>query len=253
MSKLGKFVDGLVVSRAKKIMAKEEEILRKTKAAETNLLGKRNLIKHRLYAELDGVSMNMVAAQRGDSKYSQLAPKFKEGDAVILNRYRLLYDGYNGWDSGPNAVTHYNGFNLGNEKPLIFKVTNVHVDRSMADELVDRFIDQLSNNNMIDANLDAVFVYYMNYVSNWRSKSDHVIYNQYGLYWNVNFETNHPKCNPKWGLNEKSFLMSNSPAGIDTYKIWDEAYKISRLTDKLSNRRRKLTARETAIINKYNK
>jgi hypothetical protein len=144
----------------------------------------------------------------------------KTGDVAILNKYGFKFDPYNGWDGGPNTyLGHCKPEDL--STPIIVDINSIIIDRSLADEKIDRWIDNLSDSELeIRIKEDRILTTYTAWVQNQRSE----IFQKenFFLYKTAKFKAQFKEFNPRWGLCIQSFLEINSKEARQTKEIWLE-------------------------------
>ncbi len=175
----------------------------------------------------------------------------KEGELAVLNIYRLGRDGYNGWDSGPSALT----MNVKTKmRPITVRIKKLYVARDFALEVIDKFMEydhltklyELAQRDTIQ--LQRLFVQYLQRGGTSKRKWD----DDMGLYWCASFELGPEfEFSPKWGLNADSFLMLDSPEGKETLDVWMQEIGITEQLIELDARKKEIECRKKAIEEKY--
>lgn len=144
----------------------------------------------------------------------------KAGDTAILNIYSLGYSGSNSWDGGPQAFLSCITDKQEIDSPVIVQITEVYVDKSLAYDKIEHFIEREMNFNDLKTADDA---YIRNCYQKYVGASNNT---DYFLYKTAKFNNN-TTFQPQWGLNVKSFIPKSSPDFKKTYDIWREEIELA--------------------------
>jgi hypothetical protein len=179
---------------------------------------------------------------------------FTEGDMVILNKYGLRMDSSNGWDGGANILLSRGGANADeNPAPLFCKVKKVFVDQCYVGEIVDKFFESYTDDEILSWDNDIVDIFKV-WLERRRRNYPHPaeahkpvdysnsIFDYYGLYVGVSFEVIDWDFNPSWSLNVFSFLNATSEDGQATAETWREVYETNVKIEELNEKQDKLRA-----------
>ena len=258
MSRVGKYFEDRTIAKAARI---QKERTGKVETADKARL-ERMAVWNRAYTtsrdkiqkDIDNVVMKMKKAQ-GDAlrdpnmSTQPYSPRLIIGDKVIVNRYSLTYEGYNGWDSGPSVLLDHR--DKLRTTPLIFKVTGVKVAESYSEELLSRYLDEFDAETIRSATTAGYLRQVAQAVK--RDRHGYEFLNEYGLYWDVHFDTESKDFEPKWGLNENSFLNIESPEGQETLALWEESISIIANYNKAKLDKDNLVTKISDANKKYNR
>ena len=218
--------------------------------------------REELYKEVRGILRDRLRDEaKNYMKWHK--PHIAIGDRVILNKYELDYKNRNEWDSGVGAILS-SLQNIGS--PIYAKITDVYVTYSLANERIDRFID-----NQSDADLRRMIDNHGQFDGLWsrfRDKMEERNKNEYsgifqkhtGLYIEAAFELEFidpsivkygDSFKPSWGLNTGSFLKDDSPSGIKTKELWMEEISINFALTEVNKRKAQLEDQLTKHSYKY--
>lgn len=213
-----KIIDDWIVKRAKKLeMSKKIKEEAETKAFQ-EIRKKhsecRQKVKDILYKKI---------AKLAISKQSEQC-HIKAGDVAILNKYELGRNGNNNWDGGTQSLIQH----IKDEdktKPIKVTISNVYVSQSLAQDFVDRFLDNSAHDNLsMMPEKDIIIDQYSTWLNN-RRENRTPIGDAWGLYHEASFVTN-LSFQPNWGLNVDCFLSMESEEGAETYKMWKDELSI---------------------------
>lgn len=175
----------------------------------------------------------------------------KVGDTVIANRYALRKDSKNFWDGGANILISEGGnVYYENPKPLLYKVTDIYVDSSYVEELIDKFLNAFSDDYLIESGKDKIVDFYKFWLKNYRNnsrfdeKKNLTTFN--GLYVGVKIQSD--EFQPKWGLNIFSFLNVESTHGLQTKNIWTKQYENNEKISKLKQEIKEIEKENSLLI-----
>ena len=185
---------------------------------------------------------------------------FGVDDIVVLNHYGLRFDGSNSWDGGTNALINRGGSEYNkNPKPITCEITKIYVDTAYSFELIDKFFEQYSYDELKSLDISIVDLYKI-----WLEKrnkrlgggSTNTIFDIYGLYVTVKFNVIDYDFQPKWGLNIFSFLNINSEEGTQTQDTWQLIYEtninIDMLREKEQELRQSVANAKKKVLNLFN-
>lgn len=186
-------------------------------------------------------------------EYDESVPcELQVGDRAILNYYSLRRSGNNGWDGGPGSLLS----NIPVEErkaPIVVKITKIYVDQSLADELVDKFIDNATDDELrkylTNETLDRVYAAKM---LRTRGTSRQAIGDTFGLYRTAHFEYE-GSFKPRWGLNTDSFISDRYEEFQETFDIWSQEIELSQELNQAQEKINELLARKKIIMEKYHK
>lgn len=163
-------------------------------------------------------------------------PELRIDDIVIPNKYGVIKDSSNAWDSGATGIITY----AGTKAPFTCKVTGIRVSTGHAKDCVDQLLDHATFKYDSDEEMIKWFELHMD------GHHHENFTDNRGLYVEVFFDTIDIDFQPIWGLNVFSFLPIDSEEGKKTHDTWKEIY----LNDVL---RQKLREQEDALIDDNNK
>lgn len=234
-----KLVDKFILSSAKRIEDKKKaaEELERNEREDANKLYKTYEVKAE---ELINEFIDTVE-EKMRTKGCHLEP----GVNAILNYYELDYPCINGWDSGPHAILSNVTLDE-NRTPLFVKIISVEVSKSYYGECLDRFFNVYYGDHLKRA-LDEgeVVQWFMAFMQN-RTWSEN-----YGLYWNAQFEPVNFSFNPTWGLNAGSFLDASTNGAIFTKRYWKRRCKIESKWKTIRSERNEFSVLEEEMLKKY--
>jgi len=174
-----------------------------------------------------------------------------KGDEAILNIYSLAgIKSYNSWDGGPRSYI----VNCGNDLPVIVLIEKIVIDYSLANERLENWIDQLTDDQLDDTSRISESEIISRYTlwSNRRYTDSSVLgYWNFGIYKTAKFSNVSHEFKPQWGLHIGSFLKLDSPEGKTTREIWEEENTISMEMSALKTRQNELENKRREIDKKY--
>jgi hypothetical protein len=176
----------------------------------------------------------------------------KPGDETILNKYGMIHKHcFNGWDSGPTAFLNHCK-EEDKTTPVICDILSIYVDTSLADERIDNWIANRSNQELESMlkTPGVIFAEYHKHATRLMPKGI-AFGEKYGLYKTAMFKAQFSKFNPKWGLNVGSFLEINTPEAQETKQIWLEEISLDFARKQLKEQTDKIDARKREIDEKY--
>ncbi len=227
-------LDKWILSRAKKIEAKEKALYESETKKRKTISDSMKLVKEILIRRI-----NKEAKELAD-----IETHINIGDKAILNVYSLGgKNGSNGWDGGTSSLIK----NIPKEElnePVIVEISEIYIDTSLAEERVGRFVDNLDNDLLLLMMNDEklVFEEYTYWLINRTGSSD------YGLYKTAYFKYD-GTFQPKWGLNIDSFLKEGTPEYKKTYSLWKRELVLNSKIEKLKTQLKKLDAEREKIMN----
>lgn len=200
-----------ILAKAEKIKAKNEAIAR----SEREKLHKEYVVRRDLINSVKS-KLNSFIQDRAKEYDESFPCELQVGDRAIINYYSFRKSGNNGWDGGPGALLN----NIPKEeltKPVIVKITKIYVDRSLADERIDKFINDSGEPALRNAlEYQTLEKLYKNWCSKYRSS---IIGDIFGLYRTAHFEYD-GSFKPNWGLNTDCFISDRYPEFQETFDIW---------------------------------
>lgn len=224
-------LDKLAIGERQK--AREEEMVKRSK--------QEKILKGQLNDYIDELA----------ETFKEMYPQpFKEGDAIILNRYAIGKDGNNSWDGGPSALYGYCVQNNGGDD-LVLKgvVRKVFPSYSIMFDMVERFL--ASNYEGWDMycaepNSSKLRNDFM------ETLGEGAMPNSYArIYWEVYFDTN-CNFNPAWGLNACSWLLADSEEGRKTEEIWLREIALDAELKAVRLKKQELQKRKEEFDEQYN-
>lgn len=227
-------LDKWILSRAKKIEAKEKALYESETKKRKTISDSMKLVKEILIRRI-----NKEAKELADTE-----THISIGDKAILNVYSLGgKNGSNGWDGGTSSLIK----NIPKEElnePVIVEISEIYIDTSLAEERVGRFVDNLDNDLLLLIMNDEklVFEEYTYWLINRTGSSD------YGLYKTAYFKYE-GTFQPKWGLNIDSFLKEGTPEYKKTYSLWKRELVLNSKIEKLKTQLKKLDTEREKIMN----
>ena len=238
--------DKLILARAEKIKAKQEATAKAERDRQhreyTARRELRNAVKTKLYALL----------QRKSKEYEENVPcELEVGDRAIINYYSLRRTGNNGWDGGPGSLLN----NIPVEektKPVIVKITKIYVDPSLADDILDRFMDQMDEDSLrINLEKDSIEKFYIAWLNRTRGTKS-IIGNLFGHYRTAHFDYD-GSFKPKWGLNVDSFISDRFQEFQETFDVWQQELELTLENRRIQEQIDELNAKKKIIMEKYHK
>ena len=219
------FIDRLIVNRANSIKQKEErrkaglkEKEQKDKEARLELLESDRLFLRKC---VDNINIELEKVIEYKMKEKE-GLRIKAGDEAVVNIYNLAKDSRNGWDGGAGVYLDFipKGSKLQGVK---VKITEVYLDRSFTDELVDRFLNKYTTQELKKITYNGSMVW-QGFCDFTNKRAEGSMFGRFGFYWAAKFQTRIP-FQPKWGLNINSFFVKGE-------KGYDETLELVKLEDK---------------------
>lgn len=169
------------------------------------------------------------------------------GQTAILNIYSIGRNGNNGWDGGPRSLL--NNLESKIKEPVTVKITDIYVDESLAEEIMDKYVDNHSQERLEELLKTEALVKNYQVWLEIRKKSQS-LGNEYGLYRTALFDTD-DEFKPKWGLNIDSFLPYGSKEYQETYNVWEQEIDLYRNKEMIDLRIKELEQQKREIDEKY--
>ena len=179
------------------------------------------IVEDILKAELDQI----------ESAFDIIPCKIKIGDKAIINKYGLGGPCKNGWDGGPDTLlTHLKEI----EFPVTVTIKDVYVDRSYAEELIERWLRKLYPTEIKTMALSPTTIIpaYRRY----HKSLEHRCFRDYlSVYRTATFDIDGP-FKPVWGLNTNCFIPEGTVEYKETYSLWAEELQVQKLKKEAENR-----------------
>lgn len=143
----------------------------------------------------------------------------KVGSNVTLNIYDFDRPTRNGWDGGPTMLLNFIKQKEELDEIPTFKIESIYVDKSLAYEKIDNFLNNLEDYKIDDYTrhgnhtLEIIYLDYLN------GKDQSPVFGKFGLYKTAMFSSTY-KFQPSWGLNVNAFLVIGTPAAKRTQEIY---------------------------------
>ena len=233
-------LDKWVLKRAKKIQAAE-----KAKQEEQQRIYSEDMeLRGKIRTEARETLQNFISEK--SQEFEKTPCHIEVGQTAILNIYSIGRDGNNGWDGGPRSLL--NNLKTKIKEPVTVKITKIYVDRSLAEEIMDKYIDNQSYERLQQLLLmKKLQDDYQTWIGIRRKGS---LGDNYGLYRTAHFDTD-DEFKPKWGLNTDSFLSYGSEEYRETYGVWAQEIDLRRNKELLDLRIKKLEQEKREIDEKY--
>ena len=243
-------------------IAEGERVIQELKRKEANEKRKKErqliaLLRKEIYEWYDNVAKEININEFYYSKTNRMMD-FGVDDTVVLNYYGLRHDSSNGWDSGAMAVVNRGGGSYEpNPKPITCKITKIYVDLSFVGDLIDKFTEKYSYDEIKSWDCSIVNCYQIWLERRYNNSTPYrEIMGKYGLYVTARFDVIDYDFQPKWGLNIFSFLNVESDDGKITLDTWDEVYKanikINELKEKEGDLMVKITKAKKRVLKQFN-
>jgi hypothetical protein len=169
------------------------------------------------------------------------------GQTAILNIYSIGRNGNNGWDGGPRSLL--NNLESKIKEPVTVKITEIYVDKSLAEEIMDKYLENHSQERLEELlKREALVGDYRVWLG--IRKRSQSLGNGYGLYRTALFDTD-GEFKPKWGLNTDSFLPYGSKEYQETYDVWAREIDLYRNKEMIDLRIKELEQQKRDIDEKY--
>lgn len=234
-----KLIEKFILAAAKRVEAKK-------KAKEEQLQKERDEV-NALYKSYEDEAEKLIEdfIDTIEEKMYNEGCHLEPGVNAILNYYELDYPCRNGWDSGPNAILSNVAVDE-KRTPLFVKITDVKVSRSYYHECLDKFFNLYYGDHLKRAiDEGAVVQWFMKFMRN-RTWPDN-----YGLYWNAQFEPVNFSFNPNWGLNAGSFLDASTNGAIFTKRYWAQRGEILGAWEEVNYEKKQFEKIESKMLEKY--
>lgn len=238
--------DKWILARAERIKSEKEALDRAAREREHREWNTRreisNTAKRKLYEFI----------KKKAQEFDETVPcDLKVGDTAIINYYSLRKTGNNGWDGGPGSLLN----NIPREektKPVLVKITKIYVDQSLADDLIDKFIENQEIENLIvGLQRGSLEKDYTNWISKRRGdRHQQAIGDLFGLYRTAHFDYE-GSFKPKWGLNTDSFISDRFPEFHETFEVWQREINLRIEQVELEKQIAELNAKRKQIQEKY--
>lgn len=221
-----KILDNWVLKRAEKINKQQQEIIVSKLELETKQKEHCKSIKTLIESEIERIA----------KKYAKEPTHFKIGDKVILNKFNLKFSGVNGWDGGVNSLLNH----IPKEEikePITMIITDIYVDKSWANEMIDKFFDNYSKEWVYEkvqiTNAWNVYIYW--FIEH--TKNRNITY--CGLYKTAKFNYE-GSFQPKWGLNINSFHAYGTNEYQKTWDLWEKEIKLNNIRKEYEIKKKEL-------------
>ena len=235
--------DKFILARAEKIKQKQKDSQREAAMRLTFELEERKIIVGQAKTQL-----NEFINTQAEIFSKTVTPKLVENDIAVLNRYELYDYRTNDWDGGPHTLLNI----LTPEersRPVIVNITKVFLDKSLATERINQFIDDTETATLNSCLEEGLVVrIYKQYC--YRKFSTATFGGRYGLYYRATFNYD-GSVKPTWGLNTDSFISKRDPAFQETIDLWNMSSQIEKDSADLQIRRSNLAALTAALEKKY--
>ena len=189
--------------------------------------------------------LNKLVSEKED-EFNKQPCHIEVGQTAILNIYSLGRRGDNGWDGGPRSLI--NNLKQKPSKPVTVKITSIYTDTSLAQELIDRFLNyystELIQGYLREEVLERTYINWLN------RRSLGSLGDLFGLYKTAHFDTD-DEFKPRWGLNVDSFLPEGSNEYEETYQVWAQEIELYTNREMIDLRIKELEAEKRAIDEKY--
>jgi len=166
----------------------------------------------------------MAELKQIESAFDFIPCRIKIGDKAIINKYELGGLCKNGWDGGPQALlTHLKEI----EFPVIVTIKDVYVDRSYAEELIERWLNKLYPTEIKTLALSPTTIIpaYRRY----HKSLEHRCFGDYlSVYRTATFNIDGP-FKPVWGLNTNCFIPEGTDEYRETYSLWSKELQVQTL------------------------
>lgn len=219
------FIDRLIISRANSIKQKEErkkaelkEKEQKDRESRLELLESEKLFRRGCVDKINIELEKVIGVKMKEQKNLRI----KAGDEAVVNIYNLAKDSRNGWDGGAGVYLDF----IPKDNKLQgvkVKITEVYLDRSFTDELVDRFLDKYTTQELKKITYNGSMAWH-GFCEFTKGRAGDSMFGRFGFYWAAKFQTRIP-FQPKWGLNINSFFAKGE-------KGYDETIELVKLEDK---------------------
>ena len=225
----------------RRLKAKEARIVGEAKEAQKPVIEPdyEKIVQDVLMAELKQI----------ESAFDTIPCKIKVGDKAIINKYELGGPCKNGWDGGPEAL-------LSKLKEIEFPVTvtikDVYVDRSYAEELIERWLSKLYPTEIKTLALAPPTIIPA-YLRHHKSLDLRCFGDYLSIYRTATFDID-GSFKPVWGLNTNCFIPEGTSEYAETYSLWSEEIHVRKMKkeaeDRLNNVNDKIKDLESRVHEK---
>ena len=190
----------------------------------------RNEISQNLYDYVVNKTKNNYPKYIGNINMSKnVVSHIAPGDTVILNVFDFYKCSRNGWDLGVgNFVDSWNdGFTK--VKPLIAVVEKLTPTYCRVDDLIDKFIDNISEaefDRMYNEPKFAINLYEIRMDA--RTSEQNSVFDKYGVYQDVKVRLQYEEGEKMFTVNSHSFIKLNSEEGTYTLNTWHRMYSLKK-------------------------
>jgi len=168
-------------------------------------------------------------------------PMINIDDEVIVNKYSLIRDSGNEWDSGAQALITYSKV----KNPILCKVTGIKVSKGYAYDRIDDFFYHgpsfKNDQEMINA------------YTHFAKMNPNPIVDDNCLFVEVLFDTLTVEFQPSWGLNVFSFLPLDSEEGTKTFEVWKAVNENSIKLEKARQQEKELMETSDKLVSDLKK
>jgi hypothetical protein len=233
-------LDKWVLKRVEKIKQREAEELKIRLSNEANYKAHCTCIKMEIDTQIQFVM----------DEYEKQPTHLKVGDRAIMNYYSIKYSGRNGWDGGVSSLLN----NIPQEErtsPVTVIITQIYVDTSWSNELIDKFFENHEDIWLYDyVKIERAWDFYLSWLKNIRSNYAVNTRELLGLYKTAHFNYE-GSFKPKWGLNVNSFHPEGTPEYTKTYDLWSREIEINLKRAELDVRKKELNDEMKIIDEEY--
>ena len=219
-----------------------ERVIQELKEKEANEKRKKErqfiaLLRKEIYDWYNALAKTLNINEFYYSKTNRMMD-FGVDDTVVLNYYGLRHDSSNGWDSGAMAVVNRGGGSYEpNPKPITCKITKIYVDLAYTDEIIDKFFEKYSYDELKSWDSNIVDCYKVWLEKSYTNSTPYKeIMGKYGVFVTAYFDVIDHDFQPKWGLNVFSFLNVESDEGKLTLDTWSEVHKYNTVINELKEK-----------------
>jgi hypothetical protein len=230
----------MIVARAERLREEEQELSRKRTEVldrQTDALNRqRALLKSVLSAWLDELAERLA-----------LEPQhIAVGDTCVFNRYNLPGSESSccDWFGGAGTFLYHAG---PLSQPALCRIDSVYVDKSLAQDRVDRWIE----NTLIQVQ-DPVIIKAL--YLDWHSKlgpRNKLSLRNHGLYVAAKFTPIDIEFKPEWGLDAGSFLKLGTEPADCTVGIWRTELDLMKKRAKLKDFEQEFETKREALLKKF--
>jgi hypothetical protein len=228
------------LKRVEKIKQREAEELKIKLTNEANYKAHRDCIDTEIRTQIQFVM----------EEYEKEPVHLKVGDRAIMNYYSIKYSGRNGWDGGVSSLLN----NIPQDErtsPVTVIITQIYVDTSWSNELIDKFFENHGDYWLYDhVKIERAWEFYLNWLKIRRSKDASNTSELLGLYKTAHFNYE-GSFKPKWGLNVNSFHPEGTPEYTKTYDLWIREIEINLKRAELNTKLAELNDEMKVIDEEY--